>query len=1275
MSLSRPAPDAVDLDYWTRALNGLAALELPTDFPRPATPSYREAAVAFAVNPDVAAGLRRHSAHGDATLAITLNAAFCALLSRLTGQTDVAVGWLFAGDADPAGARANTLVLRTDLRGDPAFSEVTARVREVTIAGLDHRDPPLERLVDELRPNRIPGRHPLIQTAFRLSDYAPLNTGDVGPGSGPGGDGAVPSSGASLEPDMALDLWLDIADEPGGQLSGRVVYDAALFGADTVRAFAARFLRVLDAVAADPGTRLSELPVLDVSERHRLLTAFVPPAVEVEPLCAHELFEREVRRRPDAVALVCGEVSLTFRELNADANRLARALRARGVGPDTRVALCAGREAGTVVAILAVWKAGGAYVPLDPAHPVERWRLLLADVEPALLLARSGQLARLDSDVPALALDEPWGERDGHNLGLPSDPSRLAYLIHTSGSTGTPKGVLVEHRNIVNLVTVMRPEFRIEAAGPDAPARRAAHTASFGFDASIDQLSWMIYGGHELHLVPDEVRRDTHELAAYVRDRRIDILNVTPSQLELLLSLGLFDGRSPAPGLVMVGGEAADRSLWSAMRRVPGTRFVNLYGPTECTVDATVCHVDGTDEPSIGRPVGNAYAYVVDHAGKLAPIGVEGEIWIGGAGVARGYWNRPELTARRFVADPFRTGRVVYRTGDLGRWRADGTLEFRGRLDDQLKIRGFRVEPGEVAATLTRHPGVRESAVVGHAAPQGQTALVAYVVADSGVGGRAEREQVDKWHSIFQETNAERARVDPTFDISGWISSFTGLPLSAEEMREWLRNTVGRVRELRPRRVLEIGVGTGLLLWNLAPDCERYVGTDFSASVLATLGARLRERPIDGVTLLHREADEFDDFAPGDFDCVLINSVAQYFPSADYFRNVLSGALKVLQPGGHVFAGDVRDLTLLDAYHYDVARARVGDASPEALRAEFQRQRQRENELVLSPGWFERFARDHSLGGVAVAPKAGTYDNELTRYRYDVVLSAAAPARPPVVTGWRDCSLEPITLSEAAASLTHEGRLLLSRVPNRLVRASALSAAHLTATIGASTSQADATDGTVDGAGGADGGAAAGAVSVAEFAALAAECGLPVVFSRLQGHTEGAFDIAIGEFAYRDMFPPPVTPPGDRATANTPTSARASDLLVHELREYLSDRLPDHLVPRTILLVPAIPLTVSGKLDVAALPSPGVPDAADTLGPRTEAERLLASVWAEVLNVPGAGVRDNFFDLGGNSLMATLVIARAAEAGLRLSLRDLFQNQTIEELAELCTTRTRGKDS
>ncbi|MGC9671047.1 non-ribosomal peptide synthase/polyketide synthase [Planosporangium sp. 12N6] len=728
------------LRYWTDRLSGVPRLDLPTDRPRPVVRTSAGDLYEFEVPAEVTVRLKELGRHGDATLFMTLLAACTLLLRRWSGQDDIAVGTVVSGRERAelgglVGFFVNTLVLRSTVDGDRTFREFLAEVRETALGAFAHQEVPFERVVDELHLERDTSRNPLYDVMVVLQ-----NT----PGQAPELPGVAVEELASPVVTASCDLTLEFRERDGA-LGGALVYNTDLFEAATIARMVGHLEVLLAAIAADPERPLAELPLLTEAERRQVVDGWNTAALDVPETMVHEAFEAQTRRTPDATALVSGDTALTFAQTNAQANRLARYLVRRGAGPERVVALALPRSHATVVAILAVLKAGGVYLPVDPGLPADRIGFLLRDAGAGLVLTTGDSAeVRAAAGGTDLLLDDPAVRAELESLPdtdlTDADraggvaPDHGAYVIYTSGSTGTPKGVVVSHRNLTNLLANQR--VRVLAAATDAVGERplrVALTASFTFDASWDPLL-MMASGHELHVIDELVRVDADRFAAYVADRRIDVVNFTPSHLQQMLPAGLLsDDRDHRPSVVLLGGEAAGEALWSRLSAAPGVTAYNLYGPTECTVDAVVCRVDEQPRPMVGWPLGNLRAYVLDGRLRPVPVGVVGELYLAGAQVARGYLNRPGLTAQRFLADPFGpAGERMYRTGDVVRWRADGALEYLGRADDQVKIRGYRIEPGEVTAALVAHPGVAAAAVVARADARDVTRLVAYVVPAAG---------------------------------------------------------------------------------------------------------------------------------------------------------------------------------------------------------------------------------------------------------------------------------------------------------------------------------------------------------------------------------------------------------------------------------------------------------------------------------------------------------------------------------------------------------------
>ena len=722
------------LDFWRNHLGGAPALlELPTDRPRPAVQDYTGASFGFELDAELTAHLKALSQRHGSTLFMTLLAAWAALLSRLSGQSDVVIGTPVANrhhaEIEPLiGFFVNTQALRVDLSGSPSLAELLGQVRATALAAQEHQDIPFEQVVEALSPTRSMAHSPIFQVWFAWQN-AP--------------EGSLDLPGLQLEPVGAssttarFDLEL-ILHDAGERIAGSLGYACGLFDRSSVERHLAHWQTLLRGLVADDSACVARLPLLTEPEQQHLLSAFNNTATPFpHERCIHQLFEEQVDRTPEATALVFEDTLLTYSELNALANRIAHQLIAVGVRKDSRVAIALPRGIDMVVALLATLKAGGAYVPLDPDYPAERLAYMLDDCRPRVVLTHTAVQERLPASralltATVLELDDSgnWAHQPTHNpepaeLGLM--PSHLAYVIYTSGSTGLPKGVMVAHRNAVHIWAALERGIYAYHGGIE----RVSLNASLSFDASVQQ--WVqLASGRTLVIVPDSARRDATALLNLIATERIDAFDCTPSQLQLIHS-AWASAAWRAPTLALVGGEAIDPALWGTLAGSTDTRYYNVYGPTECTVDSTIAFIQTTAvAPHIGRPVANARIYILDKFGAPVAVGMAGELYISGGGVTRGYLGRPDLTAERFVPDPFgEPGSRMYKTGDLGRWRPDGTIEFLGRNDHQVKIRGFRIELGEIEAALRSHPEVRDAVVLAREDAPGDKRLVAYVVGEA----------------------------------------------------------------------------------------------------------------------------------------------------------------------------------------------------------------------------------------------------------------------------------------------------------------------------------------------------------------------------------------------------------------------------------------------------------------------------------------------------------------------------------------------------------------
>ncbi|MFF4218479.1 amino acid adenylation domain-containing protein [Streptomyces nondiastaticus] len=1282
-------PDSVlaqQLAYWRQALAGVPEeLSLPFDRPRPAVATHRGASVDLAVPADLHARVVELARAHGVTVFMVLQAATAVLVSRLGAGTDVPIGSPVAGRTDEAldnlvGFFVNTLVIRTDLSGDPSFGELLGRVREAGLGAYAHQDVPFDRLVEDIAPTRSMARQPLFQILLALQNNADASLDFAGL------EAEALSSGhvsAKFDLEIGLSERFGAHAEPAG-LHGGIIYATDLFDRATVEEFAQRLLRVLDVVSADPRQHLSQVRILGGTEREQLLHGWNDTGHKVPTATLADLLRARAEQCPDATAVAFEDTALTYAELESRANRLARLLLSHGAGPETLVAVCMERSADLVVALLAVLKSGGAYVPLDPEYPAERVAYVLGDARPTVVLtsrAAGAGLPPLEGPVPVV-LDDPrtvaeLAALDGAALsagelrGQPL-PAHPAYVIYTSGSTGRPKGVAVPHRAVTNFVCATAGRLALDAGD------RLLAVTTVAFDIHVLELYVPLLAGAGVVVAGRPAVRDPRALAQLIDRSGVTIMQATPTLWQALLA----EHAETARGLrMLVGGEALPPALADRMTEV-AAEVTNLYGPTEVTVWATAAALatdgDGAPPhavPPIGHPLWNTRAFVLDSALQPVPGGVPGELYLAGVQLARGYLGRPGLSAERFVACPFGgPGERMYRTGDLVRRRPDGSLEYLSRVDDQVKVRGFRIELGEIESRLAAHDEVAQAAVVAREDGRGSQQLVAYVVpAGKAAAGRdqeVEGRQVKEWHTVYDSLYRDVAQEDEAGfgeNFAVWTSVYDGGRIPLEHMREWRSTTVGRIRELGPRRVLELGVGNGLILAHLAPHCEEYWGTDFSAEAVEALREGVSRRPglREKVHLRTQAADVVDGLPQGHFDTVVINSVVQYFPNANYLAEVLAKAVALLSPGGRVFVGDIRNLRLQRclATAVELHRHRPGQGL-DALRRSVEQALVAEKELLVDPEFFAAVgAADPAVDGVDVLVKRGQHHNELTRHRYDVVLHKeasgplGAPAEETVLRWGAD-----VADTRALAGLLAErpAALRVTGVPHAGLAGEVAAWRALVA---------GADEDTVLAAlhGGGPG------VDAEELYRLGDRLGYRTAVTWSAAADDGAMDALFVDPAAAGAGR--ATPTGAyRSTAATggdlaawtsdPAAGRAGATLAAALRSHLLERLPDYMVPSAVVLLDALPQTANGKLDRRALPAPDRAAAASGRAPSSAHEEILCGVFAEVLGLPRVGVDDSFFDLGGHSLLGVRLAGRIHSVlGAEVTIRTLFEAPTVAELA------------
>ena len=1257
--------------------------------------------------PALAQRVRAQARHLGVSAATLFHAGWALVVGRTSGRDDVVFGTVLLGRLQgSAGAQRimgmfiNTLPLRLMLRGVTA-KELVEQTQRALVELLSHEQ---ASLVKAQNCSGIVGSAPLFTALLNYRHSAPNPEADFDSVSG------IRVLAGQARTNYPITLCVDDLGE-GFTLTAQT--DRRIDPRRMAGYLHSAMQSLVETLERAPQTPVLALSILPQSERQQVIELFntTQPAYPREQLI-HQLFEVQVVRTPDAVAVVYEGQCLTYAELNGRANQLARHLRDKGVSPDELVGICVARSLQMVEGVLGVLKSGGAYVPLDPRYPRERLAHMLTDAAPRIVLTQASLRERLPQTVAeVITLDEQWDEiarepadnLDARLSGL--SPYHLAYVIYTSGSTGRPKGVMVEHRNVTRLFAATDRWFGFN----QQDVWTLFH--SFAFDFSVWELWGALSYGGRVVVVPELTARSPQEFYRLLCAAGVTVLNQTPSAFAQLI-----DARTQCPRaehalrVVIFGGEALEPGMLRPWIKSHGTvqpRLVNMYGITETTVHVTYRPLTGKDVDSgrgspIGKPIPDLQAYLLDSDRQPVPIGVVGEIYVGGAGVARGYLNQPELTAERFIQDPFSTDprARLYKTGDLGRWGADGSIDYLGRNDRQVKIRGFRIELGEIEAELRRHSEVKDAVVLvregaRHAShgggreagpwPAGERAaraqpdepsekrLVAYVVGNrntavEATAGRVSEELRSKivggWKALYEKTYAEESQaVGPSF--VGWNSSYTGQPIPEAQMQEWLTSTIARINALHPGRMLEIGCGVGLLLQHLAPRCKQYVGTDVSEAALTQLRQWMKGREnLQHVELLHRSALQLQDVPSGSFDMVVLNSVVQYFPDVEYLLAVLQEVTRVLTPGGRIFLGDVRHLGSLSMFHSMVQLGKAAaTVSIGQLKRRIARVIAQEKELVIDPEFFR--ALPGRLAGIRAAEvllKRGRALNELTRHRYDVVLLVGEEVRADVVcerVEWQ--SVGSFAALEAGLRERRWYAVHLRSIPNGRLAKEAAAEKWLETSdecLQSGVLRRRLNEAVFDG------------INPELFFELGCAHGYEVTVLPGEGMH---FEVRMLSRDRLDLLPRVSTPRAAakawRTYTNDPLEHSFSQQLLPKLREYLKGRLPEHMTPSAWVALRQLPLTANGKLDRHALPAPDSrpEELGEYIAPRTDLERTLADIWAQVLRIDQVGAHDNFFELGGHSLLIVQMMERLRGIGLSAPLRSVYESPTLADLARALT--------
>jgi amino acid adenylation domain-containing protein len=1203
------------LAYWKSKLAGLPILRLPTDRPRPPEPTFEGSAFSFSISPELHSSLEEFSRQEQATLFMTLLAAFQLLLHRYTDQDDIVVGTPIASrnraDIESLiGFFVNNLVIRSDLSGNPSFRELLQRVRKVALEAYDNQDLPFEKLVKELHPVRDTGRNPLFQVSFQL-----FSSWHGRPTDHPDAELEYPSDldGQFVEiekgtaaVDVALDLW-----ELDHGLYGKIEYSTDLFDRETIGRMSEHFVVLLQSIVGHPDRPISELEILTTAERRRLLHEWNQTAADyAADVCVHHLIESQARRTPNKVAVRFRDRSLTYHELNRQADNLAHCLRARGAVPEMIIGVCLERSLEMVVALLGVLKSGAAYLPIDSSYPSERIGFMMRDAQPNMLLVERQVMPIFASfSVPQIALDDLGN--DAMNWIDEASPSgvrgeNLVYLMYTSGSSGEPKAVMVEHRTVCNHLLAM------QDALPLCQADRIAQKYSLNFDVSVLEIFAPLSVGAELRITDPGRHLDPDYLLRFIAEQGITVLDVVPSTLQALVENPRFNA-CHSLRRVICGGEVLPTSLRDEFLLRTNAELCNVYGPTEATIGVTCWKCSREDSAvtvPIGRPIANARIYVLDRYRNALPEGIPGEIYVGGSCLARGYHHHPELTSQKFIRDPYaaQAGARLYKTGDLGRYIQEGVVEYLGRVDDQVKVRGFRIELGEIERTLNCHPGVQSSVAAALADDAGQKKLVAYIVPKMAAP--------ELWPSVGEYFAYDELLYRAMTDDDARNQSYRAA-----------------INQRVPGKVaLDIGTGAHAVLARMCIEAgaKKVYAIEMNREAYASAKEMVRSLGLeDRLILIHGDSTQIE--LPERVD-VCVSELIGTIASSEGVVPILNNARRFLADGGAMIpqacetriaaamlpetlveqprftelSGPYAENIFANAGHPFDLRVCIKNFPMTNLisdtqtfeKLDFSRSSSPESNHEIELRISKRAKLDGFLLWISLVPIEGELVNSLTgRYSWLPVFFPVFYPRVEVNEG--DCIRARCSVVSNASGFTPDYRIVGSLQRN-------------------------------------------GAALAFDYWS----------YRNGQRYQHNRF--------YSSLFSPGF---------QNNYQQLDSYVDIEALRKHVEEHLPYFMVPSTFIPLNKLPMTASGKVNRKALPEPGPlrPELQrHYVPPLTHAERVISEVWQEVLNLEKIGVHDNFFDLGGHSLLIARVRGRLRERfEQELPIADLFRYPTIHSLASL----------
>jgi len=1263
-------------NYWLSQLSGdLPVLDLPSDYIRPAYQAYNGDVVISNISSSITQRLNVLSDDTKVTPFMMMLSVWYLLMFKLLNQTDIIVGSPVANRSNKdieslIGFFVNSLALRISIDKNQDFISLLESVKKVCIEAYKNQELPFDRLVEILNPVRDLTRSPIFNIMLIYQDSSVEKNAEF----------ALNGIKLKVLPNelytAKFDLQLFIKNHDDN-ISLCLEYNTDLFSHETAQRYLDYYIHLLNTVTDEPDLALKQYSLISKQDEVKLISqcSATHQHWQVKHQTLPELFEQQARTTPDHEAVVYLGNSLTYKELNSKSNQFARYLQTKGVGPEQFVGVYCERSIDMVIALIAILKTGGAYVPLDLEWPKKRLKDVINASGIKYIVSQDKGLINLEEpnvNIIPLSCRSSYKLLDVDNINIKISPENSAYMIYTSGSTGTPKGVIVPQEGVVNRLLWMQKNYNLTTSD------RVLQKTPYTFDVSVWEFFWPLITGAKLVLAKPDGHKDRDYITEIIQHEKITTVHFVPSMLNVFMDAEAISKSTTLKRVICSGESLAYDSYKRFFKLLPFVELHNLYGPTEASIDVTYfkCIPDIKSKSiPIGRPINNVQVLVLDEEMKPVPIGVPGELYIGGIALARGYHLKADLTAEQFVPNPYsHSGTRLYRTGDCVRLMSDGNIEYISRFDHQVKIRGFRIETGEIESVIKHHPGIKDAVVVSHEDTTGDKRLLAYLVEDKlsqyklqNDSNVMESDKLNQWKKIFDETYKETSTETNSFNIAGWISSYTGDAIPPVEMQEWVDNTVTRIQKLKGKHIIELGCGTGLLLFRLIDKCVEYYGSDISAQSISLLTDSLHNLDIsnDKVKLIERSADNFSGIEEQYYDTLVMNSVVQYFPDSDYFLRVVQGALKIVKTGGSIFIGDVRNLALQNVFNTSVELFSAPlDKTVSWLSGRVKKRDSLENELVIHPAFFIALKNEYTqISSVEILPKDGSYNNELSKFRYDVILHVGGNSIEKDSFYKIDMKKKSLNINELEILINELDMddICIQKIPNRRIEKELYDYDELI--------NSDKNKTLLDFKSNLMSDFDSPGLDVKDVLSLGESLGY---YSRVE------YDINSDSMEYIVFYSR-----NKNALFNTQKHINtkrwveytnevklksSGTKIITEVKSYIADNLPEYMVPSLFEIIEDIPLTVSGKVDRKNLPEPSSirSDLLDKyIKPSSDAEIRMSEIWQEVLGLDRIGVLDSFFDLGGHSLLATQIISRIdKEFNTKLSLRKIFEISTIRELCE-----------